>query len=104
MDANVAVFDLDYANMTEDAGIIERALQRAALFIKSGQIVVRDGEITSHGNKRTVWVNARVKENPQVTRDIHDKFLKNYTVGIGNYPVRDYLAPNPLVIDVDVEA
>jgi formylmethanofuran dehydrogenase subunit A len=104
MDANVAVFDLDYANMPEDAGIIERALQRAALFIKSGQIVVRDGEITSHGNKRTVWVNARVKENPQVTRDIHDKFLKNYTVGIGNYPVRDYLAPNPLVIDVDVEA
>jgi len=49
-------------------------------------------------------VNAKVKANPQVTRDINEKFLKNYTVGIGNYPVWDALAPNPLVIDIDAEA
>ncbi|HNQ28522.1 MAG: dihydroorotase [Methanoregulaceae archaeon PtaB.Bin009] len=104
LDANVAVYDLNLKNMPSDPEMIERALLRASWFIKSGQIVVKDGEIAGHGNKRTVWVNAKVKENPQVTRDIHEKFLKNYTVGIQNYPVWDSLAPNPLVIDVDVEA
>lgn len=104
LDANVAVYDLNLKDMPSDPEMIERALLRASWFIKSGQIVVKDGEIAGHGNKRTVWVNAKVKENPQVTRDIHEKFLKNYTVGIQNYPVWDSLAPNPLVIDVDVEA
>jgi len=104
LDANVAVFDLNINDMPDDPQKIEDAFLRASWFIKSGQIVVKDGEITNHGNKRTVWVNAKVKENPQVTRDIHDKFLKNYTVGIDNYSVRDYLAPNPYVINVDVEA
>ncbi len=104
LDANVGVFNLDPKNMPSDPEMIEKALLRAAWFIKSGQIVVKDGEITNHGNKRTVWVNAKVKENPQVMRDINEKFLKNYTVAIGNYPVWDSLAPNPLVIDIDVEA
>jgi formylmethanofuran dehydrogenase subunit A len=43
-------------------------------------------------------------ENPQVTRDITQSFTKDCTVDIVNYPVRDYLAPHPFVIDVDVEA
>jgi formylmethanofuran dehydrogenase subunit A len=90
--------------MPTDPEKIEQALLRSSWFIKSGQIVVKDGEITSHGNKRTIWVSAKVKENPQVIRDIHDKFLKDYTVGIDNYSVRDYLAPNPYVINVDAEA
>jgi len=104
MDANVAVFDLNYKDMPKNPDEIERAFSRALWFIKSGEIVVKDGAIVSHGNKRTFWVNAKVKENPQVIRDIHEKFLKDYTVGLGNYPVWDYLAPNPYVIDVDVEA
>jgi formylmethanofuran dehydrogenase subunit A len=103
MDANVAVFDLDCKKMPADPNKIEEALLRADWFIKSGEVVVKEGDVTAHGNKRTVWVNAKVKENPQVTRDIHDKFLKDYTVGITNYPVHDYLAPNPYVIDVDTE-
>jgi formylmethanofuran dehydrogenase subunit A len=44
-------------------------------------------------------------ENPQVTRDVSEAFHKGtYTMDIRNYPVRDYLAPHPFVIDVDVEA
>ncbi len=103
MDANLGVFDLDYKKMPADPDKIEEALLRAAWFVKSGEVVVKDGDVTGHGNKRTVWVNPKVKENLQVTRDIHDKFLKDYTVGISNYPVHDYLAPNPYVIDVDAE-
>ena len=82
-----------------------RHFLRAACFIKSGADRCqgrRDYSATAH--KKTVWVNVKMQENPQVTRDIHQSFLKDYTVGIDNYPVRDYLAPNPFVIDVDVEA
>jgi formylmethanofuran dehydrogenase subunit A len=104
MEANVVVYDLNYKDMPSDPEMIERAFSRARWFIKSGDIVVKDGDIASHGNKRTFWVNAKVKENPQVIRDIHEKFLKDYTVGLNNYPVWDSLAPNPYVINIDVEA
>lgn len=104
MDANVAVFDLDFTDMPDDPEYIERAFARARWFFKSGETVVRDGDVVSNGNKRTFWVNARVKENPQVIRDINEKFLRDYTVGLGNYSVWDVLAPNPYVIEYDVEA
>jgi len=104
MNADVGIFDLNYKNMPSDPEKIEKAFQRAAYFIKSGEIVVKDGDVISHGHKRTVWVNVKMPENPQVKRDIAQSFTKEYTVDLINYPVRDYLAPHPFVIDVDVEA
>ncbi|MFA5414089.1 MAG: formylmethanofuran dehydrogenase subunit A [Methanoregula sp.] len=104
MNADVGVFDLNYKNMPSDPEMIEKAFLRAACFIKSGEIVVRDGEVLGHGHKNTIWVNVKMPENPQVMRDITQSFTKDYTVGLSNYPVRDYLAPHPFVIDVDVEA
>jgi formylmethanofuran dehydrogenase subunit A len=103
-DGNVVVYDLDPANLPSDPAALEAAFQRASWFVKTGEIVVKDGEIMSHGNKRTLWVKTNVPENPQVKRDIHDTFIKDYTVGLQNYEVRDYLAPNPYVIEVDTEA
>lgn len=102
--ADVAVYDLNYKDMPSDPEKIESAFLRSAAFVKSGEIVVRDGEVLSHGHKKTVWVNPKMKENPQVKRDIAQSFAKDYTVGLTNYPVREYLAPHPFVIDVDVEA
>ena len=85
--------------------MIETALQRAACFIKDGEIVVKDGEVVSHGHKKTVWVKVNMPENPQVTRDVSQAFHQGtYTVDISNYPVREYLAPHQSVIDVNVEA
>ena len=64
--------------------------------------VVMDGEIVSNGNKRTIWVDAKVNENPQVMRDIKDKFLRYYSVILGNYDVtKHFLSGNPRVIEVD---
>jgi len=103
-DGNVVIYDIDPANLPSDPSKLEAAFQRAAWFIKTGEVVVKDGEIMNHGNKRTLWVRANVPENPQVKRDIHDKFIKDYTVGLQNYEVRDYLAPNPYVIEVEMEA
>ena len=104
MDGNVVVYDLDPVALPSNPATLEAAFQRASWFVKTGEIVVKDGEIMGHGNKRTLWVNAKVPENPQVRRDVHDKFLKDYTVGLDTYHVRDYLLPNPYVIEVDMEA
>jgi formylmethanofuran dehydrogenase subunit A len=105
MSADVAVYDLNFKDMPKDSEKIEDAFRRAACFIKSGQIVVKDGEVVSNGHKKTVWVNVKMPENPQVTRDVTEAFTKGtYTMDIRNYPVREYLAPHPFVIDVDVEA
>lgn len=105
MSADIAVYDLNFKDMPKDPEKIEDAFRRAACFIKSGEIVVKDGEVVSNGHKKTVWVNVKMPENPQVTRDVTQAFTKGtYTMDIRNYPVRDYLAPHPFVIDVDVEA
>jgi len=90
MIADVAVYDLNYKDMPSDPEKIESAFLRAAAFVKSGEIVVRDGEVLGHGHKKTVWVNPKMKENPQVKRDVTESFTKGfYTVGITNYPVRE---------------
>ncbi|MGD0534300.1 MAG: formylmethanofuran dehydrogenase subunit A [Methanoregula sp.] len=104
MNADVGIFDLNYKNMPSDPEKIEKAFQRAACFIKSGEIVVKDGEVLSRGHKKTVWVHVNMPENLQVKRDITQSFTKDYTVSLVNYPVRDYLAPHPFVLEVDVEA
>ncbi len=102
---DVAIYDLNFKDMPRDPEKIEAAFQRAACFVKSGEIVVKDGEVVSNGHKKTVWVNAKMPENPQVTRDVTQAFTKGtYTMDIRNYPVRDYLAPHPFVIEYDVEA
>ena len=41
-------------------------------------------------------VDAKVNENPQVMRDIKDKFLRYYSVTLGNYDVtKHFLSQNP---------
>jgi formylmethanofuran dehydrogenase subunit A len=105
MNGDVGIFDLNYKNMPSDAEKIETAFQRAAYFIKNGEVIVKDGEVVSHGHKKTVWVKVNMPENPQVTRDVSQAFNKGtYTVQLENYAVKDYLAPHPYVINVDVEA
>jgi formylmethanofuran dehydrogenase subunit A len=105
MNGDVGIFDINYKNMPSDAEKIETAFQRAAYFIKNGEVIVKDGEVISHGHKKTVWVKVNMPENPQVTRDVSQAFHKGtYTVQLENYAVKDYLAPHPYVINVDVEA
>jgi len=105
MSGDVGIFDLNYKNMPSDAEKIEAAFQQAAYFIKNGEVIVKDGEVVSHGHKKTVWVKVNMPENPQVTRDVSQAFSKGtYTVQLENYAVKDYLAPHPHIINVDVEA
>ncbi|MGF3497755.1 MAG: formylmethanofuran dehydrogenase subunit A [Methanolinea tarda] len=100
MDADIVVYDFnpEKPHKPED---IEKAFSAAAYVMKTGVPVVINGEIVSNGNKRTLWVKAKVNENPQVMRDIRDKFLRYYSVTQANYDVSSHFVPNPHVIEVD---
>jgi formylmethanofuran dehydrogenase subunit A len=100
MDADIAIYDLNPEKPFEPEAI-ERVFSSAAYVMKRGTPVVIDGEIVSNGNKRTLWVNAKVNDNPQVVRDIQDKFLRYYSVNQNNYDVSKHFVPNPYVIEVD---
>jgi len=102
MDADVVVYDFSPDKPVANPDQIETAFSRAAHVFKSGVEVVTNGEIVNNGNKRTIWVNAKVKENPQVMRDIKEKFLKYYSVSQANYEsLGHHIIPNPYAIEVD---
>jgi formylmethanofuran dehydrogenase subunit A len=101
LDADLAVYDLnpEKENSPEE---IEAAFSNVQYLFKNGEMIINNGEIISNGNKRTLWVHAKVEQNPQVMRDIQDKFVKYYTVTRGNYEVHGkHFIPNPLAIEVD---
>ncbi len=86
----------------DDPEKIEQAFSNCSFLVKSGQLVIDKGEIIDNGTKRTLWVDAKVNENPQVMRDVEQKFLKYYSVNLGNYEVTgNHFVPNPYVIEVD---
>ncbi|WP_067048387.1 formylmethanofuran dehydrogenase subunit A [Methanofollis ethanolicus] len=101
LQGDVAVYDYN-PETAEDPELIEKAFSNAAYLLKGGEVVVKDGEIVSNGNKKTLWVDAKVNDNPQVRRDITEKFLRYYTVTEANYEVNEKVfMKNPYRIEVD---
>jgi formylmethanofuran dehydrogenase subunit A len=101
MNADVAIYNVDPAKMPADPEGIEKAFSAVAYLFKDGKMVVKDGAIIDHGQKKTFWVDVKVKENKQVMHDVREKFLRYYSVNEGNYLVPDSYAPHPHVIAID---
>jgi formylmethanofuran dehydrogenase subunit A len=102
MDADVAVYNFNPDKPVANPDDIEKAFSRCAAVFKSGVQVVSNGEIVSNGNKRTLWVNVKVKDNPQVMRDISEKFIKYYSMTQNNYEaLGHHFVPNPYALEVD---
>jgi formylmethanofuran dehydrogenase subunit A len=101
MDGDVAVYDLNPEDMPSDYTRIEKAFSRCSYLIKDGILTVKDGMIVNEPEKRTIWVDVKVPENPQVERDIHQTFLRHYTVNLDNYHVFEEHVHNPRVIEIN---
>ncbi len=101
MQAEVAVYP--YNPETEsDPEKIEWAFSHAKYLIKSGEIILNDGELVSNGNKKTYWVDVTTKPNRQVERDIDRTFVKYYTVTKNNYEVTEHeFMKNPCAVKID---
>jgi formylmethanofuran dehydrogenase subunit A len=101
LEADLAVYDFnpEQENAPDE---IEKAFGNARYLFKTGVQIIDEHKIVSNGNKRTLWVNAKVNENTQVMRDVKEKFLRYYTVTQNNYEVAGHhYVPNPYVIEVD---
>ena len=100
-DADVAVYDFN-PDKEHKPMEIEEAFSEVKYLFKTGVPIIMDRKFVSEGKKRTLWVDAKVNENPQVMRDVKEKFLKYYTVTQNNYEVAGkHFIPNPYAIEVD---
>jgi formylmethanofuran dehydrogenase subunit A len=100
-DGDVAVYDFN-PDKEHKPIEIEDAFSEVKYLFKTGVPIIMDRKFVSEGKKRTLWVDAKVNENPQVMRDVKEKFLKYYTVTQANYEVAGkHFIPNPLAIEVD---
>ena len=101
MNADIAVYNINPDKFPSDVPAIEKAFAQVAYLFKDGKICVEGGKVVDNGQKKTFWVDAKVKENKQVRHDIREKFLKYYSVNEGNYSVPESYAPHQHIIAVD---
>ncbi|HJJ28528.1 MAG TPA: formylmethanofuran dehydrogenase subunit A [Methanocorpusculum sp.] len=99
---NVAVYDINPDNMPKGLEL-EDKLSKCAYFIKDGVKVVEDGVVLEANpvTKETYWVDCKIPETKQVLHDINEKFLKYYSVNLGNYDVIHHYVPHPHVIEIE---
>lgn len=107
-DADIAIYDIkpDQIDPSVEHAKVKSAFQSAAYTIKSGEVVVKDGQITSTPVGRTYWVDASVpQEHTEIMmKDIKNKFKNYYSIGLANYMVQDAYLTHPKVIKAGIPA
>jgi formylmethanofuran dehydrogenase subunit A len=104
-DADVAVYNLNPDIMsTLDPEQLENVFHRAMYTIKSGEIVVRQGDIVKSVNGSTYWTDIRTEEALKVEADVKHRFAQYWTVQYENYPISErYLhSSHPIPIRAEV--
>ncbi|MFX1533961.1 MAG: formylmethanofuran dehydrogenase subunit A [Promethearchaeota archaeon] len=97
-EADIAVYNLspqlDYANNPEK---IEIGFSSAALTMKSGQIILKDGKIIEPDQNigKNYWVKAKFNQKDVESR-IEEFFQRYYSIKMSNYPVGLDYVRNPI--------
>ncbi len=95
-DADIAIYPFN-CNEVRDEELL-KSLERTAYTIKSGEIVVKDGEIVSDIWGKTFWVKVN-SEREIIEEELNDVF-KYYTVSKNNYGVKEEWIRKPEVVKV----
>ena len=105
-DADIAIYNFNPENMdpSKKYKALRRAFKKAAYTIKSGQVVVKDGEVLRHVDGTTMWLDVKTMEEAKITEEMKRRFKEYWTVEFENYPVsEDYLAiSQPITVKADV--
>ncbi|MBS7635917.1 formylmethanofuran dehydrogenase subunit A [Candidatus Bathyarchaeota archaeon] len=105
-DADIAIYKFNSETMdpSKKYKAVRRAFKRAAYTIKSGQVVVKDGEVLKHVDGATMWLDVKTSEEAKITEEMKRRFKDYWTVEFENYPVsEDYLAiSQPTTVKADV--
>jgi formylmethanofuran dehydrogenase subunit A len=105
-DADIAIYNVnpEKIDASRKYRTVRRAFKRAAYTIKTGKIVVKNGEVLKHVEGATMWLNVQSSEPVKITEDMKRRFREYWTVEYENYPVaEDYLKiSNPITIKASV--
>ncbi len=90
-DADVAIYDVNpkEVNPSRQYKLVRRAFRRAAYTIKSGEVVVKNGEIVKSMMGDTIWCNIHVMPSlaEDVAKGLKKRFREYWTVEYDNYPI-----------------
>ena len=99
-DADVAIYDL--TPNEKDGNKIEKAFANALYTIKSGEIVVKNGEIVKNYQGSTIYTDVTDKIKPEIMEsvidDIKAAWAIRYSVNYDNYLVHDIYLEKPVVM------
>ena len=98
-DGDVVIYDIDPLNYSSnDWQTILKALENPLYTIKSGEIVVKDGELVGETWGRTFWVDARADTTTEIIEADLEEYFNYYTVKCCNYGVKEAWLRNPVRI------
>jgi len=105
-DADIAIYNVnpEKTDASRKYKRVRKAFKKAAYTIKSGKIVVKNGEVLKHVEGATMWLNVQSSEPAKISEDMKRRFREYWTVEYENYPVaEDYLKiSNPITVKASV--
>ena len=105
-DADIAIYNVnpETLDFSRKYKTVRRALKRAAYTIKSGKLVVKNGEILKHVEGATMWLDVQTSEPLKVSDEMKRKFREYWTVEYENYPVAENSleVSNPIIVGANV--
>ena len=105
-DADVAIYNVnpEATDVARKYKPVRRAFGDTAYTIKDGKVVVRDGEVVSHVDGKTMWLDVQTAEQVKIDEEMKRKFKEYWTVEYDNYPVTDHYlkVPDRITIKADV--
>lgn len=98
--ADVAIYALDPNN--KDGEAIEKAFSNAAYTIKSGVIVVKDGEIVAVPLGNTLVSEGKIDQSVYnaTIEDVKHHWRDHYSTNFNNYAIGDYYTPREKIFNV----
>jgi formylmethanofuran dehydrogenase subunit A len=89
--ADIAIYNVDPRSVDPATKYkaVRRAFKHAAYTIKSGEIVVKNDEITKHAQGATMWLDVQTSKPADITNEMKKKFREYWTVEYENYPVTE---------------
>ncbi|MEM3726592.1 MAG: formylmethanofuran dehydrogenase subunit A [Candidatus Bathyarchaeia archaeon] len=105
-DADIAIYNFnpETTDQSKKYKALRRAFKRAAYTIKSGEVVVKDGEVIKNAKGATIWLDVKTSEQAKITEEMKRRFKEYWTVEYENYPVTEHYleVSHPIIVKADV--
>jgi formylmethanofuran dehydrogenase subunit A len=105
-DADIAIYNVNPQSVDPSAKYktVRKAFRKAAYTIKSGKVVVKNGEVVREVKGATLWLDVQTTEPLKVTEDMRARFKQYWTVEYENYSVSDHYleSSKPITVKASV--